>query len=77
MLRTVLKNGEVHLEYESGNMRHDMTTGATKVVLPGTGATRTVMGPGGTTVETTTGNMRTTLGSSVPEWIVSPTQGRR
>ena len=77
MLRTVLKNGEVHLEYESGNMRRDMTASETKFVLLGTGTTRTVIGPGGTTVETTTGNMRTTLGPTSPEWILSVAQKRR
>lgn len=71
MIRNVLgADGELHVEREFGNMRHDMTTGEMTYLGPKVGNRRIVFGPRGTETEIWVGNMRRELGEDGPSYVI-------
>lgn len=74
MLRSVIgKDGNVHIESETGNVRQDLTTGETSFLGPVAGNTRLVTQGCRSHLETRFGNMRQELGGSEPgaSWVLS------
>lgn len=71
MFQNVLgSDGRMHLEWQFGNQRIDITTGETKMVIPGFGGMNTVIDEAGIHTEMQIGNMRQTLGKNGFDWML-------